>query len=74
MISMVDNFIRPLFIGGRARLPTFLLLFAILGGLQLYGFVGIFVAPVLLALFLSFVQIYRELYPLAGPAITPETE
>lgn len=69
VVSMVDNVIRPLFIGGRARLPTFLLLFSILGGLQIYGFLGIFVAPVMVALLLSFVQIYRELYPLGRESV-----
>jgi predicted PurR-regulated permease PerM len=74
VVSMVDNFIKPLFIGGKAQLPTLLLLFAILGGLSIYGFVGIFIAPVMVALLLSFVRIYRELYPVLGrPAIiTPE--
>jgi predicted PurR-regulated permease PerM len=62
VISMVDNIIRPLFIGGRARLPTFLLLFAILGGMSVYGFLGIFLAPVILATLLSFIDIYREIY------------
>jgi predicted PurR-regulated permease PerM len=62
VVSMVDNLIKPLFIGGRAKLPTFLLLFAMFGALVSYGFMGIFVAPVLLALLLSFVDIYRELY------------
>jgi predicted PurR-regulated permease PerM len=62
VISMVDNIIRPLFIGGRARLPTFLLLFAILGGMSVYGFLGIFLAPVILAALLSFIDMYRELY------------
>jgi len=61
-VSGVDNIIRPLFIGGRARLPTFLLLFAILGGMSVYGFLGIFLAPVILAALLSFIDIYRELY------------
>src|SRR5262245_11457157 len=61
-VSGVDNIIRPLFIGGRARLPTFLLLFAILGGMSVYGFLGVFLAPVILAALLSFVDIYRELY------------
>lgn len=75
VVSMVDNLIKPLFIGGKAQLPTFLLLFAIVGGLKIYGFVGIFVAPVMVALLLSFVRIYRELYPvLTRPGIitTPE--
>jgi predicted PurR-regulated permease PerM len=62
VVSAVDNFIKPLFIGGRARLPTLLLLFAMLGGLQVYGFVGIFLAPMIIALLLCFVEIYRELY------------
>jgi predicted PurR-regulated permease PerM len=67
-VSMVDNVIRPLFIGGRARLPTFLLLFAILGGMSVYGFLGIFLAPVILATLLSFIDIYRELY--VAPRLT----
>lgn len=73
VVSMVDNLIKPLFIGGRARLPTFLLLFAMLGALLTYGFMGVFIAPVLLALLLSFVEIYRELYhrPLE-PVATPD--
>ena len=66
VISMVDNIIRPLFIGGRARLPTFLLLFTILGGMSVYGFLGIFLAPVILAALLSFVDMYRELYASPG--------
>jgi predicted PurR-regulated permease PerM len=67
VISMMDNVIRPLLIGGRARLPTFLLLFSILGGVSVYGFVGAFIAPVIVAALLSFVDIYRHLY--VEPAI-----
>jgi len=62
VVSTADNWIKPLFIGGRAKLPTFLLLFAILGGLQVYGFVGVFLGPVILAILFSFVEIYREQY------------
>jgi len=74
VVSMVDNVIRPLFIGGKAQLPTFLLLFAIIGGLRLYGFIGVFLAPVMVALLLAFVQIYRELYQVGAPAIIAEPE
>jgi predicted PurR-regulated permease PerM len=63
IVSTADNFIKPLFIGGRARLPTFLLLVSIMGGLSTYGFLGIFLGPVVLALLLVFVDIYREEYP-----------
>ena len=44
-IGSVDNFVRPLVIGGRVEMPTFLLLFVLLGGLQVYSFLGIFVGP-----------------------------
>lgn len=60
VVSSVDNFVRPLVIGGQARLPTPLLFFGILGGLQIFGFVGVFAGPATVAAFLSVVSIYRE--------------
>jgi len=62
IISGVDNIIRPLIIGGRTNLPTFFLFFGILGGLQAYGFLGIFLGPVVLATIVAFVKIYKEEY------------
>ena len=59
-VSSVDNFVRPLVIGGQAQLPTPLLFFGILGGLQTFGFVGVFAGPATIAAFLSIVSIYRE--------------
>ncbi|MBI2083343.1 MAG: AI-2E family transporter [Deltaproteobacteria bacterium] len=63
VISMVDNFLKPLLIGEKTRLPILFLFFAILGGLSFYGFVGIFLGPVLVALFLTLIQIYKKEYP-----------
>jgi predicted PurR-regulated permease PerM len=60
VVSAVDNFVRPLVIGGQAQLPTPLLFFGILGGLHLFGFVGLFAGPATIAAFLSIVSIYRE--------------
>jgi predicted PurR-regulated permease PerM len=68
-VSTADNWIKPLFIGGRAKLPTFPLLIAILGGLQVYGFLGVFLGPVLLAILFVFIDIYREEYPEEPPLI-----
>jgi predicted PurR-regulated permease PerM len=70
VVSSADNWIKPIFIGGRAKLPTSLLLIALLGGLQVYGFLGVFLGPVILALLLTFVAIYRDLY-VAPPRIQP---
>jgi predicted PurR-regulated permease PerM len=62
VVGMADNFVRPLIIGGRTQIPTVYLFFGILGGLQAYGFLGIFLGPVLIAILVAFVQIYRERY------------
>jgi predicted PurR-regulated permease PerM len=75
LVSTADNWIKPLFIGGRAQLPTFLLLISILGGLKVYGFLGVFLGPVVLAILFTFVQIYREEYhevEVTPPAPPPE--
>ena len=60
IISGVDNIIKPLIIGGRTRLPTLFLFFGILGGLQAYGFLGVFLGPVVLATIMAFVNIYKD--------------
>jgi predicted PurR-regulated permease PerM len=72
-VSTADNWIKPLFIGGRAKLPTFPLLIAILGGLQVYGFLGVFVGPVLLAILFVFIDIYRDEYTEQRPLIATPT-
>lgn len=62
VISMVDNFLKPMLIGERTRLPTLFLFFSILGGIHVYGFIGVFLGPVTLVLFLTLIQIYRREY------------
>ena len=62
VISTVDNVLRPLIIGGRVKLHTLFLLLSIIGGIQYFGFSGIVLGPVLLAVFISFVEIYKQTY------------
>jgi predicted PurR-regulated permease PerM len=74
LVSTADNWIKPLFIGGRANLPAFPLLLSILGGLATYGFLGIFLGPFVLAILFAFVEIYREEYhEEAAPPAPKET-
>jgi predicted PurR-regulated permease PerM len=62
VISMSDNIIRPMIIGGKVKLPTFFLLLSIIGGLDYFGFSGVILGPVLLAVFISFIEIYKREY------------
>lgn len=52
-----DNFITPMLIGGRARLPFLMALIGILGGLETFGLIGLFVGPVAMA---ALLMVWRE--------------
>jgi predicted PurR-regulated permease PerM len=62
LVSLPDNFLKPLIIGKKAKIPTFVLFIALLGGLQVYGVLGILFGPLVVTLLTAFVQIYREEY------------
>ena len=49
MISWIDNLIRPIVISGATKIPFLTIFIGVLGGLSAFGFIGIFVGPVVLA-------------------------
>lgn len=49
IISGVDNIIRPYFISLGSNLPLPLVILGVFGGLLAFGFIGLFIGPVLLA-------------------------
>lgn len=60
VISGVDNVIKPWIMKGKANIHVLLIFFSILGGLSLFGPIGILFGPVITSLFLACVRIYRE--------------
>ncbi len=58
--------LQPLLVGGNARLPVLPLFLASLGGLAYFGFLGLFLGPVLLAVVLVTFVIYQEEYQQQG--------
>lgn len=69
VVGLVDNVLKPLYIGHGTQLPTLFLFFSILGGLAAYGFIGVFLGPILFAILLTVIHIYEEEYQTKGPAI-----
>ena len=67
VVSLIDNFLKPILIGTGARMPILLIFCAIIGGANIYGFTGIIIGPILIACLLAFFAIYREYYA-ARPA------
>jgi predicted PurR-regulated permease PerM len=60
VVGTADNIIRPLVIGSRVELHPLLLLFALLGGLQAFGFIGIFIGPVVISLIAALTTMIRD--------------
>ncbi len=59
VIGMVDNFLRPKLVGSRTRLHELLIFFAVLGGLNVFGVLGVVLGPVVVAITLALVDVYR---------------
>jgi len=60
VISLIDNILKPKIIGERAKIHPLIVLFGILGGIQLFGIPGILIGPVILAIFDLAIEIYKE--------------
>jgi predicted PurR-regulated permease PerM len=59
VIGMVDNFLRPKLVGSRTRLHELLIFFAVLGGLNVFGVLGVVLGPVVVAITLALIDVYR---------------
>ncbi len=60
VVSLVDNFMKPILIGREMKLPVLWLFLAIIGGLKLFGFLGVIVGPAVLAMAFACYRIYTE--------------
>jgi predicted PurR-regulated permease PerM len=74
LVGLMDNFLQPLLIGSDADLPVLFLFFASLGGLAYFGFIGLFLGPILLGIAIAAFKIYRDNYRSNGTLlVTTET-
>lgn len=60
VIGISDNFVRPWVLGGRSSLHPLVTLVAIFGGIQMFGYVGVFVGPILMAILISLLQVWPD--------------
>ncbi len=69
VVSTADNILKPALISGGTNLPTLLLLFGVLGGLQVFGVLGVILGPALLVMLATFLEMYMEMSsaPSDGP-------
>ena len=60
LVGLMDNLLYPFLVGAGTRLPVLFLFFASLGGLVFFGFLGMFLGPILLAVVYEAFTIYEE--------------
>ena len=60
VVGMVDNFLRPMLISGRADVPTLAVFIGVMGGLAAFGFIGLFVGPIVLGLLVAAFRYERD--------------
>src|SRR5205807_9706473 len=76
VVSMVDNFLKPIIISRGSNLPFLPVMLGILGGVVAFGFIGLFLGPVLLALGLALLKEWAvldgdaEIEPALKPAVS----
>jgi predicted PurR-regulated permease PerM len=60
VIGLIDNILRPRLVGKRAKLHELIIFFSVLGGLQVFGVLGLFVGPVVAAIALALVEVFHR--------------
>jgi predicted PurR-regulated permease PerM len=63
VVSMVDNVLRPWLLSGRARMNGLLVLISLLGGLQVFGSLGLVLGPTLMATAIGILRTYTNADP-----------
>jgi len=61
VIGVVDNLLRPMLVGSRTRMHDLVVFFAILGGIELFGALGIVIGPVIVALTVAMLLVFYQM-------------
>ena len=58
--TIVDNVLRPLLLGGRTELSGLVIFISVLGGVNLFGMLGLVLGPILVAMAAGVLSVYQE--------------
>jgi len=68
VVMNVDNLIKPRLIAMHSQVHPVVVLIGIIGGTQMFGFIGILVGPVIFAIFLQLLRFFSEYRPVESPS------
>jgi len=66
VVTVIDNFIKPLLIGAGVEMPLSLTILGVFGGFVAFGFLGLFIGPTLIAIGFTLLEAWR-----GAPAAAP---
>ena len=72
VVSSVDNFLKPMLISRGSDLPFILVLLGVLGGAVAFGFIGVFIGPVLIAVGYALLKEWASNEPRAAVVASAE--
>lgn len=58
--TALDNVLRPMLLGGRTELSGLLIFIGVVGGVSLFGMLGLVLGPILIAMAAAVLNVYRE--------------
>ncbi|MGA2508646.1 MAG: AI-2E family transporter [Candidatus Acidiferrales bacterium] len=58
IVGLVDNFIRPWLISGRTEMGGLVVFISVLGGISVFGLLGVVLGPIIVATAVSFLDLY----------------
>jgi len=70
VIGTVDNLLRPKLVGEKTKLHELFIFFSVLGGLHVFGVVGIVLGPVVLAITLGLLDVFRQAENTSEPKLS----
>src|SRR6516165_8480060 len=59
VVTVIDNFIKPLLIGAGVEMPLSLTILGVFGGFVAFGFLGLFIGPTLVAIGYTLLEAWR---------------
>jgi predicted PurR-regulated permease PerM len=63
IVGLVDNFIRPWLISGRAQMGGLVVFISVLGGISVFGMLGVVLGPIVVAMAASLLDFYAPSAP-----------
>jgi len=60
VVGSIDNFLRPRLVGQRARMHELVIFFSVLGGLRVFGVLGLVLGPVVVAITSALFAVFRR--------------